>query len=307
MPNNLKVLCSLLLISLVSWPAHAQMATGNIGGQVQDSTGAVVPRARITMTHTATRQIRTVASNERGEFLAPLLAIGEYEVSAEFTGFKRSTLSNLRLLVDQTLNLTIRLDPGSVTENVDVQSTAPLLNTENSSLGQVIENHKVVNLPLNGRNVFALGLLAGNTTEVSGIGSNQTFAAGGGRFSGNEILLDGISNNTTSFNGAIGRNSVLYTPSVDAVEEFKVKTSNFSAEFGHSAGAVVSATIKSGTNQVHGTLFEFLRNDKRQQLLLQRGWTSEVAFSPEPVWFCARWSRLHPEALRWTRPYVYFS
>src|SRR5882762_11009502 len=117
-------------------------------------------------------------------------------------------------------------------------------------------------MPLNVPNVFALGLLAGNTTEVYGMGTNQTFAAGGGRFSGNEIILDGISNNTTSNNGSIGRNSVLYTPSVDAMEEFKVKTNNFSAEFGHSAGAVVSATIKSGGNSFHGSLWEFLRNEQ---------------------------------------------
>jgi hypothetical protein len=129
-------------------------------------------------------------------------------------------------------------------------------------LGQQIENKKVLDMPLNGRNVFALGLLAGNTTEVVGIGSNQTFAAGGGRFSGNEILLDGVANDTTSNQGSIGRNGVLYTPSVDALEEFKVNTNSFSAEFGHSAGAVVSATIKAGTNNLHGTLFEFLRNDK---------------------------------------------
>ena len=251
-----------VLLALAGLAAHAQMATGNIGGQVLDSTGAVIPKVKIVITHSATAQVRSVTTNERGEFLAPLLAIGEYEVSAEFPGFKRSTISGVRLLVDQTLMLPIRLDPGVVSENVEVKSTAPLINSENSSLGQVIENHKVVDLPLNGRNVFALGLLAGNTTEVSGIGTNQTFAAGGGRFSGNEILLDGISNNTTSWNGSIGRNSVLYTPSVDALEEFKVKTSNFSAEFGHSAGAVVSATIKSGSNDVHGTLFEFLRNDK---------------------------------------------
>src|SRR5262249_12692161 len=207
---------------------------------------AVISNAKVTLIHSATRQVRTVTTNERGEFLAPLLPIGEYEASAEFRGFKRSTLSGVRLLVDQTVALTIRLDPGSVSETVEVQSQAPLLNAENSSLGQVIENNKVVDMPLNGRNVFALGLLAGNTTEVFGMGTNQTFAAGGGRFSGNEILLDGISNNTTSWNGSIGRNSVLYTPSVDAMEEFKVKTSNFSAEFGHSAVAVATAPIRSG-------------------------------------------------------------
>ena len=141
-------------------------------------------------------------------------------------------------------------------------SSAPLLESETSSLGQVIENKKVLDLPLNGRNVFALGLLAGFTVEVFGMGTNQTFAAGGGRFSGNEIMLDGISNNTVMNNGSSGRNSVLYTPSVDALEEFKVKTNSFSAEFGHAAGAVVSAAIKSGSNQPHGTLFHFLRNDK---------------------------------------------
>ncbi|HUS04840.1 MAG TPA: TonB-dependent receptor [Bryobacteraceae bacterium] len=262
MRKRLGAISVAILVMCLSVPGQAQVATGNIGGQVEDSSGALIPQAKITLTHSATRAVRSVVTNERGEFLAPLLAIGEYEVAAEFTGFKRSTFSGIRLAVDQTVMLPIRLDPGSVTENVDVKATAPLLNTENSSLGQVIENHRVVELPLNGRNVFSLGLLSGNTTEVSGIGSNQTFAAGGGRFSGNEILLDGISNNTTSWNGSIGRNSVLYTPSVDAVEEFKVKTSTFSAEFGHSAGAVVSATIKSGTNNMHGALFEFLRNDK---------------------------------------------
>ena len=252
---------TLLALLAGSFGARAQMATGNIGGQVADSSGAVIANAKVTLVHSATKQTRVVTTNERGEFLAPLLPIGEYEVSAEFQGFKRSTISGVRLLVDQTVSLPIRLDPGSVSETVEVISQAPLLNAENSSLGQVIENSTVVDMPLNGRNVFALGLLAGNTTEVFGMGTNQTFSAGGGRFSGNEILLDGISDNTTSWNGSIGRNSVLYTPSVDAMEEFKVKTSNFSAEFGHSAGAVVSATIKSGTNQPHGALFEFLRND----------------------------------------------
>jgi hypothetical protein len=179
----------------------------------------------------------------------------------EYPGFKRESRSGIVLRVDQTVSLTITLEPGSVTETVDVVGAAPLLDAETSSLGQVIENKKVLDMPLNGRNVFALGLLAGNTTEVFGMGTNQTFAAGGGRFSGNEIMLDGVADDTTANHGSIGRNSVLYTPSVDALEEFKVKTNNFSAEFGHSAGAVVSATIKSGTNSFHGSLFEFLRNN----------------------------------------------
>lgn len=242
-------------------PCVGQTASGNIGGRVQDSSGAVILGAKVTLVHLATGQTRVTTTNERGEFLAPLLPIGTYELSAEYQGFKQSTLKDIQLSVDQTLMLSISLDPGAISETVEVHSSAPLVNAENSSIGQVIENDKVVDMPLNGRNVFALGLLAGNTTEVTGIGSNQTFAAGGGRFSGNDILLDGISDDTTSWNGAIGRNSVLITPSVDALEEFKVITNNFAAEFGHSAGSVISATIKSGTNGLHLTLFEFLRND----------------------------------------------
>src|SRR5256885_15796299 len=131
-----------------------------------------------------------------------------------------------------------------------------------SSLGQLIGNKMIRALPLNGRNAFALGLLSGNTTPMFGMGSNLPFIAGGGRFSANEVTLDGVDNNTVSNAGSIGRNGIALIPSVDAVQEFKVKTSTFSAEFGHAAGAVVNATIKSGTNQFHGTVFEFLRNDK---------------------------------------------
>jgi hypothetical protein len=158
------------------------MASGNIRGTVEDSTGAVIPNAKVTLLHLATHQTRYVETNERGEFFAPLLPIGRYDVSAEFQRFKRSTLQGIQLLVDQTVVLSIRLDPGEISQTVQVQSHAPLVNTENPSVGQVIENDKVVDMPLNGRNVFALGLLAGNTTEVTGIGSNQTFAAGGGIF-----------------------------------------------------------------------------------------------------------------------------
>ncbi|MDP2999823.1 MAG: carboxypeptidase regulatory-like domain-containing protein [Bryobacterales bacterium] len=240
----------------------AQTATGTISGYVEDGTGARVPGAKIAILHSATQQGRVVYTNERGDFIAPMLPIGEYEVAAEFKGFKRKSLSGILLRVDQTVTLPIAIEPGNVTETVEVVSTAPLLESETSSLGQVIENKKVLDLPLNGRNVFALGLLAGFAVEVFGMGTNQTFAAGGGRFSGNEILLDGISNGTVMNAGSSGRNSVLYTPSVDALEEFKVKTNSFTAEFGHSAGAVVSATIKAGTNVPHGTLFHFLRNQR---------------------------------------------
>src|SRR5439155_15819318 len=137
----------------------------------------------------------------------------------------------------------------------------PLLDNATSSLGQVIDNKKIVDLPLNGRNPFALGLLSGFSAPVKGVASNLPFVAGGGRWQNNDVLLDGIDNNTMSTNGGGGVSGINYVPSVDAVAEFKVKTNNYSAEFGRSAGTIVSAVTKSGTNQLHGDLWEFVRNN----------------------------------------------
>jgi hypothetical protein len=242
--------------------AHAQVATGTISGTVEDATGAVVANANVTVTHQATGDIRRVQTNERGEFTVPYVRIGAHSVTAESTGFRPKTLTNITLRVDQTVNLTIALEIGTVNEAVTVTSSAPLVDSSTSSLGQVIENRKIVELPLNGRNPFALGLLAGNTVPVTGMGTNLPFAGGGGRFQSNDVMLDGIDNNTSSNAGGVGANGIAYIPSVDAVEEFKVKTNNYSAEFGRSAGTIVSATIKSGGNDYHGSAWNFLRNEK---------------------------------------------
>src|SRR5437667_1595835 len=252
----------LLCVLLVAASLKAQVATGTIVGVVQDATGAVVPNAQVTILHVATAESRHARTNERGEFSLPYLRIGEYSVSAEAGGFKKKTYTGIVLKVDQTVNIRIGLEVGGISESVEVTSSAPLVESSTSSLGQVIENRKILELPLNGRNTFALGLLAGNTSPVSGMATNMPFVAGGGRFALNDVLLDGVDNNTSFNSGNVGRNGIAYTPSVDAVEEFKVKTNNFSAEFGRSAGAIISATVKSGTNQLHGSAFEFLRNEK---------------------------------------------
>src|SRR5205807_6972016 len=139
-------------------------------GSVEDTSGARVPNAKVTITHAGTQQTRTVSTNERGEYLAPLMPIGEYVISGEMEGFKRKVLSGILLRVDQTLTVPILIEPGNVREIVEVRGSAPLLDTETSSLGQVIDNKRVLDLPLTGRNVFALGLLAGNTPEVFGMG-----------------------------------------------------------------------------------------------------------------------------------------
>jgi hypothetical protein len=177
-------------------------------------------------------------------------------------GFKSETIPNIALQVDNTVTLPIVIQAGDVTESVEVTAAAPLVDASTSSLGQVISNRNVVNLPLNGRDVWSLGLLANNAVPIKGVSSNLPFVAGGGRFQTNNIMLDGIDNNTMATAGGIGVNGINYTPSVDATAEFKVITNNYSAEFGRSAGTVVSAATKSGTNTLNGDLWEFIRNDQ---------------------------------------------
>src|SRR5579872_1489175 len=250
---------TLVCLSLAS--AWAQISTGTIVGVVEDSTGGVIANAEVALKHIGTGETRQTRTNDRGEFNAPFVRTGDYSLTVTAPGFKTKVLTGLTLQVDQTINLKIPLEVGAATDHVEVTGVAPLVDSATSSLGQVIENKQILDMPLNGRNPFALGLLSGNTTPMFGMGSNLHFIAGGGRFSANEVTLDGVDNNTVSNAGAIGRNGIAVVPSVDAVQEFKVKTNNFSAEFGHAAGSVVNATIKNGTNQYHGTAFEFLRNN----------------------------------------------
>ena len=255
----MRIVCSMLVACAAAW---AQVSTGTFNLEVKDSSGALIPGVTLNLQHTATGATRDGVTNERGEFRAAFMPIGAYTITATLQGFKRQSLKGLSLLVDQDANVTITMQPGEIKETIEVTGAMPLLESSTSAIGQVIENKKITELPLNGRNPFALGLLAGNTTPVFGMGSNLPFVGGGGRFSSNEVMLDGVENNTIQNAGAVGRSGIAYTPSVDAVQEFKVKTNNFSAEFGHSAGTVITATIKSGSNAFHGSLFEFLRNDK---------------------------------------------
>lgn len=253
-------LAAILLIG--SAIVNAQVATGNIRGTVTDATDAVIANAKVTLIHTSTSQQRTVETNESGDFNAPFVPIGDYRVAVEVSGFQKKILTGITLQVDQTATLHIQLQPGAVSESVEVTAAAPLLDSQTSSIGQVIENKRIIELPLNGRNPFGLGLLAGGTTPFYGLTTNLPFIGGGGRHSANDILLDGVDDNLRNFAGSVGRNGVSYIPSVDAVEEFKVKTNNFAAEYGRSAGYTMNATIKAGGNAVHGTVFEFIRNDQ---------------------------------------------
>lgn len=255
-------ICAAILAMLSLAPLCAQVATGNIRGTVSDATGAVLPNCSVLILNTQTGFQRTVATNEQGDFNAPSLPVGVYDITASLAGFQKTTLSGIELRVDQTATLSIELKPGAITDSVQVTAAAPLLDAQISSLGQVIENKQILDMPLNGRNPFALGVLAGGTVQFQGLTTNLPIVASGGRHNANDILLDGVDNNLRNYAGSVGRAGLAYTPSVDAVEEFKVKTNNFSAEYGHSAGYVMNATIKSGGNQFHGHVWEFLRNDQ---------------------------------------------
>src|SRR5215468_1170204 len=253
--------CIALLVAF-SGAVSAQVSSGAITGTVRDTNDAVIAGAKVKITQLATSAPRETVTDDRGQFSAPNLRPGEYSVTVTATGFQGRTFTGIILAVDQTVNLPAVLQPGAVEQTIEVTAAAPLLDSSTSSLGQVIDNKKIIDLPLNGRNPFALGLLTGFTTPVRGVASNLPFVGGGGRWQNNDVLLDGIDNNTMSTGGGIGVSGVNYIPSVDAVAEFKVKTNNYSAEFGRSAGTIISATTKSGTNQFHGAVWEFLRNEK---------------------------------------------
>jgi hypothetical protein len=241
---------------------NAQVATGNIRGTVSDSSGAVVPNCTVTATNVNTALVRKVPTNDQGDFNVVSVPVGTYRLTFEAPGFQVNTINGLILQVDQTATIPVVLTPGNMSQSIEVTAAAPVLDAQTSSVGQVIDNRRIVDLPLNGRNPFQLGALSGGTVAFQGLNTNLPILAGGGRHNANDILIDGVDDNLRNYAGKVGRAGLSYIPSVDAVEEFKVKTNNFAAEYGHSAGYTMNATIKSGTNHYHGSAYEFLRNDK---------------------------------------------
>jgi hypothetical protein len=242
--------------------AIAQVDQGSITGVVQDSSGAVVPNAQVTVTDTDTGLVLQRATNGSGVYVFSPLKIGNYRVSAAAKGFQTTQRDNLHLDAEQRLNVIMALKPGAVTDTVTVTDEIPLLQTQSSAVGQVISTEVINNTPLNGRNwVYIAQLTAGvapplGNTRGSGSGD---FVANGQRAEQNNFILDGVDNNTNLVDFLNGSSYVMRPPP-DALSEFSLQTSNFSAEFGHSAGGVMSASIKSGTNQIHGDLWEYFRN-----------------------------------------------
>ncbi len=257
---------AILLLSFFATPMAllAQVDTGTISGVVKDQSGAVVPSTVITLTNKATNLTLRTTSNSDGLYQFSAARIGNYTISAEAQGFAKVTQENAALAIQQNLVVDFTLKPGNVTQQITVTTAPPQLQTEDASVGSVVEEQTINDLPLNGRNyTFLAQLDAGvnqNQQDSRGLGSSGSFVANGTAYNQNNYLLDGIDNNSNLVDFLNG-NSYVFRPSVDALSEFKVQTSDFSAEFGRAAGAVLNATIKSGGDHFHGALWEFFRND----------------------------------------------
>ena len=252
---------TLLLFAALLAPAalKAQTSTGSITGVVVDQSGAVVVGAEVRIIGSETGDVtRALKTNEVGGFAAPLLRPGAYTVEAASPGFKKLSRSGVLLRVDEVIGLRLSLEPGAVSEQVTVTAEAALLEEKTHSIGQVVDSRTLLELPLNGRNYLQLGnLTAGTVPNVRS--RDKTFSAYGNRGLQNAFLLDGA-RNQNYLRGLDNRQRDAMRPSLEAIAEFKVQTANFSAEYGASAGAVVNVVMRGGTNEIHGTAFEFLRN-----------------------------------------------
>lgn len=250
---------SIMILCLAGLPALAQVETARIAGTVSDPTGAVVPAVEVTVTHVQTNRQFTTQTDAEGRYGAPNLPIGDYQVVVVAPGFKRTVRSGINLEVREVAVVDITIEIGQVTESIEVISDAPLLSTTEASQGEVISNKQIVDFPLNGRNYLTLALLS-TGAMMTDTGRRASFSSSGMRPSQNNVMLDGIDNNNLQ-SATHARRSDATAISIDAVQEFKVETNNFTAEYGKSAGGVVNVVMKSGSNEIHGTLFGFLRNE----------------------------------------------
>lgn len=248
-----RFLACVACVAVTTLGQNAQMT-----GTVTDATGAAVPGAAVTATNINTGVVRSSVTNDAGNYLITTLFPGQYTVVASASGFKQMRHESLTLAVEQVARLDFRMEVGETRESVTVEATAVILDSATSTIGTVIENRKVTEIPLNGRNPLDLvGLSTGIRIQGGFGGKNgslNNFSSNGGLANANAVLVEGLALDLAQMN------SPAFVPPVDATQEFRVQTNTFSAEFGRTSGAVVSMSIKSGTNEFHGSAYEFLRN-----------------------------------------------
>ncbi len=262
---NSKNLCIIALYLLLSSMAFAQSSAGRVTGTIADSTGGVIPGAQVRLISVDTGVERAVSSNEQGYYNFPLVPAGVYRIVVSREGFQTVNRTGVTIEVEQVANVDFNLNVGVVSETVEVRETTPLLQASTSSLGQVVESQQIMDLPLNTRTALGLlGLSAGVTVgrgfDANTFNNANLFSAGGSRPGQNEFLLDGAPNTLPGV--WAGRGILGVTVPVDSIQEFKVQTNAFSAEYGRSGGGLVNTVSKSGTNSFHGSLYNFLRNSK---------------------------------------------
>ena len=245
---------SVWLLLWLATPARlaAQVGSGALGGTVRDETGAPLPGATVTATASGTRQTRMALTGQDGAYTFPSLPPGTYQIRVELNGFRPLAHDGVKIATGETIRLELQLQVGGLTEAVTVTADAPLLRTGTSGLGQVIDNRKIVELPLNGRSFVTLAGLAPGVALPPG---SSLPRINGGRPRTNEYLFDGIS----VLQPEPGQ--VAFFPNIDAIQEFKIESNSPPAEFGRFNGGVVNLTTKSGTNALHGSAFEFFRNE----------------------------------------------
>ena len=258
MRSTLVGLIILLFALLPPSNVAAQVSSGKILGVVTDDSGAVLPGALIAVRNLGTGVTRDVVSNERGQYDVPGLPPGRYQVGAEPTGFRRVSHGPIVVQVNQETRLDLVLALGELAETITVQGTGTVVQTTTAALGKVVEEKQILALPLTDRNFASLGLLTPGVTTRGQSTTDAQYVVHGQRQDANNFQLDGVANVT------LGGNTVQARPNVDAVQEFKIQTSNFSAEFGRNAGSVVQVVTKSGTNEYRGSIWEFARNDRFQ-------------------------------------------
>jgi len=243
---------------------YAQVDTGSITGVVSDASGAVVSGAKVTLTNEGTGVSLATTTGSDGVYKFSPVRVGSYKLEVTSQGFQTTTQSGVVVNIGSNVGLNFALKPGSQTETVEVTGAIPVLQTQDASVGQVIDQRGVNDLPLNGRNfTFLAQLVQGVNSpqpDTRGNAASGAFSANGFRPAQNNYMLDGIDNNSDTVDFLNGTNFVVLPP-VDAIQEFRVQTTNFSAEYGRSGAAVLNATLKSGTNQFHGSAWEFFRND----------------------------------------------
>ncbi|MBI3472888.1 MAG: TonB-dependent receptor [Candidatus Solibacter usitatus] len=264
----------LLLLCVAALPVLAQEVSASIVGVVTDPSGAIVANAAVTARDVDRGTVWETKSNEAGIYFFPRVPPGKYEIRVEASGFKTAVRPGIGLEVNQRARLNITIEVGAIAESVEVTGEAPLLQTDSTMVGSTISANNLINAPIRSRNYIALVLLAPGvtTTDPSGFQNDRRTTGGGrpyvngNRKEANNFLLDGIDNNQVS------DNLTSYQPNLEAIAEVKMITNNASAEFGNFQGGIVNVTMKSGTNDFHGTLFEYFRNDKLNANAWSRKW-----------------------------------